>query len=296
MLASETVALDDAGITPDKQYHVREGEMVVINEEGIRFEWLEDEEPSEAPQHCMVEYGYLMKKKSRIEGAEIEAIREEMGRQLARTAPVEADIVIDVPNSGTPAARGFSEESGIPLVQALELNDDRRTFIEGEELRKILLADKFLLNPDLVRGLRVVMVDDSVIRGSTTIELNRMLRAAGAREVHVRSALPPNRYPCYMGLDTGNAETLIARDDRADNEIAHELEVDSMGYTTPEDIDAAINAVVEARFRRIGRVCRSCVTGKYPFPVPEADNGVKQPKLLGLPGVRRPGDRLLAVS
>jgi amidophosphoribosyltransferase len=192
-------------------------------------------------------------------GSALQAIRGRMGEILAREAPVEADVVIPVPDSGAPAARGFSRASGLPQDDGFVKNRYvQRTFIQpGQELRKHGLRLKFNPIPEVVAGKRVVVVDDSIVRGNTTAQIVGMLRAAGASEIHMRITAPPIRHPCHYGIDMSTRDEMIAHQ-RTVAEVAEELGCDSLAYISLEGVYEAIRGSRD-------RHCDACFTGEYPL-------------------------------
>ena len=259
VLASETPALDIAGATWVRD--LEPGEMVVIGEDGpvsLR-PW-----PAGAiePRLCLFEFVYLARPDSRLYGQELHGARVRMGELLARQAPATADLVMGVPDSGIPAAEGYSYGSGIPYATGLVRNRYiGRTFITpGQSERAAGVRRK--LNPlrGVIEGKRLVVVDDSIVRGTTTRAMVRMLREAGAREVHLRISSPPYRWPCYYGLDTGTRSQLIAAN-LSVSEIGEYVGADSLAYLTLDGLKEATGAP-HAGF------CDACLTGAYPTPVP----------------------------
>lgn len=259
VLASETPALDIAGATWVRD--LEPGEMVVIGEDGpvsLR-PW-----PAGAiePRLCLFEFVYLARPDSRLYGQELHGARVRMGELLARQAPATADLVMGVPDSGIPAAEGYSYGSGIPYATGLVRNRYiGRTFITpGQSERAAGVRRK--LNPlrGVIEGKRLVVVDDSIVRGTTTRAMVRMLREAGAREVHLRISSPPYRWPCYYGLDTGTRSQLIAAN-LSVSEIGEYVGADSLAYLTLDGLKEATGAP-HAGF------CDACLTGTYPTPVP----------------------------
>jgi amidophosphoribosyltransferase len=259
VIASETPALDVIGA-----HFVREvdpGEMVVLEESGVRslrpFEAHEVE-----PKLCLFEFVYFARPDSRLYGQGVHHARVRMGHELAEQAPVEADMVIGVPESGIPAAEGFAKTSGVPFGHGLVKNRYiGRTFIAPtQDLRS--LGVRMKLNPlrDNIAGQRIIVVDDSIVRGTTTRAMVSMLREAGAAEVHMRVSSPPYRWPCFYGMDTGTRGELLAANLTVD-EIRDYLAVDSLAYLS---IDRLVRATgtVGAGF------CDACLTGNYPVDVP----------------------------
>jgi amidophosphoribosyltransferase len=259
VLASESSALDVVGAA-----FVREldpGEMVVIDAAGYRTLRPFPESRVE-PRLCSFEFVYIARPDSVLYGKEVHGARRRMGELLAEQAPVDADLVMGVPESGVPAAEGFARASGIPYGQGLVKNRYiGRTFISpNQELRAAGVRRK--LNPlkENVAGKRLVVVDDSVVRGTTQRAITRMLREAGAREVHLRVSSPPYRWPCFYGVDTGTRAELLAANLTV-TEIQDVLGVDSLAYLSLENMLRAIEAP-GAGF------CTACVSGEYPISVP----------------------------
>jgi len=259
VLASETCALDIVGA-----HFVREvepGEMVTIDAGGVRSTRFG--EPS--PRLCLFEFVYIARPDTQLYGRSVHAARRHMGQELARQAPVAADMVMPVPESGVPAAQGFAHVSGIPYGDGFVKNRYvGRTFIQpSKELRGAGVRLK--LNPlrENIKGKRLVVVDDSIVRGTTTRQIIAVLREAGATEVHFRVSSPPYRWPCFYGLDTGKRSDLLAAD-LSVGEIADYLGVDSLGYL---DLDRAIAATGVSP----GSFCTACFTGDYPTAIPDGD-------------------------
>jgi amidophosphoribosyltransferase len=253
LVASETCAFD----LLDAQYvrEVEPGEMVRISRAGIESIRFAPEKPR---QQCIFEHVYFSRPDSIIFGRSVNESREALGRQLAREHPVQADIVVPVPDSGVPAAVGFSLESGIPFRMGLIRNHYiGRTFIEPSQAIRNF-GVKLKLNPirGLIEGQRVVLVDDSIVRGTTSRKIVRMVREAGAREVHVRVSCPPTISPCYYGVDTPTREELIASSNTPED-ICKFLGADSLGYVSLAGLKHAVN---DTR----GDYCTSCYTGVYP--------------------------------
>lgn len=259
VLASETPALDVVGA-----YFVREidpGEMVVIDASGVRSLRPFAEERIN-PTLCIFEFVYFARPDSQLYGKEVHDARLRMGELLATQAPVEADMVMGVPDSGLPAAEGYARRSGIPYGQGLVKNRYiGRTFISPDQsLRDRGVRRK--LNPlrSNISGKRLVVVDDSIVRGTTTRAMVQMLRDAGAAEVHLRVSSPPYRWPCFYGMDTGTRGELLAAN-MSVGEITSYLGVDSLSYLTIENLVTAVDAP-GAGF------CTACLTGEYPVDVP----------------------------
>jgi amidophosphoribosyltransferase len=259
VMASETAALDITGAHLIRD--VEPGELVAIDAHGVRSRrWAEPE-----PKYCSFEYVYLARPDHRSpeEGApSVYGARHHMGRLLADADPVDADLVIPVPDSGTAAAAGYAEASGIPYAEGLVKNRYvGRTFIEpSQSLRQ--LGIRLKLNPlrDVLSGKRLVVVDDSIVRGNTSRQLVRMLRESGATEVHVRVSSPPVRHPCYYGIDMATRAELVASG-LSIAEIQDFIGADSLAYLDLDDL-------VTASGRPRDALCRACFDGQYPIPVP----------------------------
>ena len=260
VLASETAALDIVGA-----HFVRDiepGEMIVIDATGIRERRFADPDP----KLCLFEFVYFARPDTYLYGRSVHAARQRMGEELARQAPVEADMVMPVPESGIPAAQGFARESGIPYGDGLVKNRYvGRTFIQpSQQQRSGGVRLKLNPLPENIRGKRLVVVDDSIVRGTTTKQVVAMLREAGAAEVHFRVSSPPYKWPCNYGMDTGRRSELLAAD-LSVGEIADFLNVDSLAYLEIDRLTAATGAPSEA-------FCAACLTGVYPVPIADADS------------------------
>jgi len=256
VVASETAALDIVGASFVRE--VEPGEFLSINEDGIRSQmWAKPE-----PKGCIFEYVYLARPDTSIAGRGIHKTRVEIGRRLAIEAPAEADLVIPVPESGTPAAIGYAQESGIPYGLGLVKNSYvGRTFIQpSQTIRQ--LGIRLKLNPlrEIIEGKRIVVVDDSIVRGNTQRAIVRMLREAGAREIHVRISSPPVKWPCFYGIDFATRAELIASGLDTE-EIRRSIGADSLGYIS-------IDQLIEATTLGEERLCTACFTGVYPIAVP----------------------------
>ena len=260
VVASETAALDIVGASFIRE--VEPGEMVAIDEDGLRSRRFADP----APKHCLFEFVYLARPDTLMNDRRVHSVRVEIGRRLAREFPTEADLVIPVPESGTPAAIGYAEESGIPYGSGLVKNSYvGRTFIQpSQTIRQ--LGIRLKLNPlrDVIEGKRLVVVDDSIVRGNTQRALVRMLREAGAREVHVRISSPPVKWPCFYGIDFATRAELIANGLNSD-EICRSIDADSLGYVSLESL-------VEATEVPMPNLCRACFDGVYPVELPEPEH------------------------
>ncbi|WP_412541013.1 amidophosphoribosyltransferase [Longispora sp. K20-0274] len=257
VVASEKSALDIVGASVVRE--IEPGELIAIDEAGLRSERF----AAPDPKGCIFEYVYLARPDATISGRNVYATRVEIGRQLAREFPVEADLVIPTPESGTPAAIGYAQESGIPYGIGLVKNAYvGRTFIQpSQTLRQ--LGIRLKLNPlrDIVRGKRLVVVDDSIVRGNTQRAIVRMLREAGALEVHVRISSPPVKWPCFYGIDFATRAELLANG--LDNDgIRRSIGADSLGYVS-------IDGLVAATEQPKNRLCRACFDGEYPIELPQ---------------------------
>jgi amidophosphoribosyltransferase len=261
IIASETAALDILGADLIRQ--IEPGEMVVID--GNRPTSSFPFEPSDS-RLCVFEFIYFARPDSILRDQTIHKARQRMGRRLAEQAPVAADITVPVPESGIPAAQGFSEVSGIPYIDGLVKNRYvGRTFIDpAQAMRERGVRMKLNAMPGMIEGKRVVLVDDSIVRGSTTKQLVAMVREAGATEVHLRISSPPYRWPCFYGMDTGDRSTLLATD-RSVDEIAAVLDVDSLVYLELDNL-------IEATGTDADTFCTACLSGIYPTDVPVVDS------------------------
>jgi amidophosphoribosyltransferase len=257
VLASETAALDLVGARFVRE--VAAGEMVVIDAGGVHSY---SPFTSTDPRLCLFEFVYFARPDSQMYGRGIHAARRQMGETLAAEHPADADVVVPVPESGLPAAQGFAAASGIPYADGLVKNRYiGRTFIEpSQSLRDRGIRLKLNPIPDNLRDRRVVLVDDSIVRGSTTRKLVQMLRDAGASEVHLRVSSPPYRWPCFYGMDTSDRSTLIAASFQVE-EIRQHVGADSLGYLSLQGLLDS-TGVADAGF------CTACLSGDYPTDVP----------------------------
>jgi amidophosphoribosyltransferase len=257
VVTSETAALDIVGASFVRE--IEPGEVIAIDEDGLRSAHFAVAEP----KGCLFEFVYLARPDTTISGRSVHSTRVAVGRRLAREHPVEADLVIPTPESGTPGAIGYAEESGIPYGVGLVKNAYvGRTFIQpSQTIRQ--LGIRLKLNPlrDVIRGKRLVVVDDSIVRGNTQRALVRMLREAGALEVHVRITSPPVKWPCFYGIDFASRAELIANGLDVDG-VRASLGADSLGYVS---LDGLIAATDQPRTR----LCRACFDGQYPIPIPD---------------------------
>jgi amidophosphoribosyltransferase len=260
VLASETAALDLVGATFERE--LAPGEMVVIDAEGVATSrpFAESRESM-----CLFEFVYFARPDSTLRGQNVHLARRRMGVALAEQSPVEADAVVPVPESGIPAAQGYAERSGIRYTDGLVKNRYiGRTFIQpAQTLRDRGIRLKLNAMPAELEGKRVILVDDSIIRGSTTRQLVQMVWEAGATAIHLRISSPPYRWPCFYGMDTGDRSTLLAAD-RSVEEITEFLGVDSLAYLELDPLIKATGASTDG-------FCTACLSGSYPTEVPLAD-------------------------
>jgi amidophosphoribosyltransferase len=259
VVASETAALDIVGASYIRE--IAPGEMIAIDADGLRSTTFAQPDP----KGCIFEYVYLARPDTTIADRRVHSVRVEVGRTLAREHPAEADLVIPVPESGTPAAIGYAEESGITYGVGLVKNSYvGRTFIQpSQTIRQ--LGIRLKLNPlrDVIAGKRLVVVDDSIVRGNTQRALVRMLREAGAKEVHVRISSPPVQWPCFYGIDFASRAELIATGLQND-EIRRSIDADSLGYVTLDGLVAATRLPKD-------NLCRACFDGVYPVELPMSE-------------------------
>jgi amidophosphoribosyltransferase len=259
VVASETAALDIVGASFVRE--VEPGELIAIDENGLRSTRFGEVKRA----GCVFEYVYLARPDTSINGKNVYDARVEMGRTLAREYPVDADLVIPTPESGTPAAIGYSQESGIPFGHGLVKNAYvGRTFIQpSQTIRQRGIRLK--LNPlkEVIQGKRIIVIDDSIVRGNTQRALVQMLREAGAAEIHVRISSPPITWPCFYGIDFATRAELIATGIGVDD-VRQSIGADSLGYLTKDGMVAATG-------QQERELCTACFTGKYPIELPMAD-------------------------
>jgi amidophosphoribosyltransferase len=262
ILCSETCALDliDAEYVRD----VEPGELVVVDRNGLRsyrpF-------PPEPHRQCVFEHVYFARPDSRVFGRNVLQSRLLLGRQLAREAPADADIVVPVPDSGMGAALGYAEESGLPFQWGLIRNHYvGRTFIEPKQsIRSFGVKIKLNAVAEVIAGRRVILIDDSIVRGTTSRKIVGMVRAAGAREVHMRISSPPTTGPCHYGIDTPLKSELIASEHSVE-EIRRYIGADSLSYLSQEGLLAAVDDPAGERH------CNACFSGRYPVAVPQLED------------------------
>jgi len=261
VFASETCAFDLIGAIYDRE--VKPGELVIVGPEGVHSRFYSAQQPQSS---CIFEHVYFSRPDSTVFGRAVQESRDAMGRQLAIEAPVDADIVVPVPDSGVTAAMGFAHESGIPLQMGLIRNHYvGRTFIEPEQ-RVRDFGVKLKLNPvrNVLAGKRVVLIDDSIVRGTTSKKIVRMVRDAGAKEVHMRISCPPTISPCYYGVDTPSKDHLIAANKTVE-EIRQYIGADSLAYLSLEGLRTAVGDSDPRTY------CTACYTGKYPTKIVDVE-------------------------
>jgi amidophosphoribosyltransferase len=258
VFASESCALDLLGATLERE--IEAGEIVAVDASGVRSIFPLDKQES---RKCVFEYVYFSRPDSQVFGGSVDRARRELGRRLARDFPAPtADLVFSVPDSSNSAALGFAEESGLPLELALIRNHYvGRTFLQPTQAgRDAKVKVKYNAVREVLRGKNVVMVDDSIVRGTTTRGLVSMVRSAGAREVHLRVSSSPVTGPCYYGIDTPTREELIAANMTID-EITHEVGADTLGYLS-------LDGMLESVPKGPAGFCHACFSGDYPTPPP----------------------------
>lgn len=275
VVASETAALDIVGASFVRE--VEPGEFIAIDENGLRSQhWATPE-----PKGCLFEYVYLARPDTTIAGRGIHATRVAVGERLAHEHPVAADLVIPVPESGTPAAIGYAKAAGIPYGSGFVKNSYvGRTFIQpSQTIRQ--LGIRLKLNPlrEIIEGKRIIVVDDSIVRGNTQRAIVRMLREAGAHEIHVRISSPPVKWPCFYGIDFASRAELIASGLEVE-EIRRSIGADSLGYVSLEGL-------IEATQIAESRLCQACFTGQYPITIPaDMSEGKLRLEITPVHGVR----------
>ena len=263
LIASETCAIDAVGAEFLRE--VEPGEIVTLDKRGLSSRFFVPR-GSVTPAHCLFEHVYFAKQNSTIFGENVHGFRKKVGRRLAMEHPVEADVVVPVPDSGTSAAIGYAEQSGIVFDMGLVRSHYAgRTFISPDPaLRELEVTLKLAVVAEVVRGKRVVVVDDSIVRGNTTRGKIRAIRQAGAKEIHLRVSCPPIRFPCYYGIDFPTKEELLANN-RTLDQIRQFLEVESIGYLSLEGMLACASLPAD-------HYCTACWGGKYRIPVQIALN------------------------
>jgi len=266
IFASESVALDVIGASFVRD--VEPGELILVNDSGLRsFRPLE----KAAPRPCIFEHVYFSRPDSIVDGTSVYEVRKRIGAELAREAPVEADIVVPVPDSGVPAAIGFSQESGIPFeLGIIRSHYVGRTFIQPtQEVRHLGVKLKHNANSALIDGKRIVLIDDSIVRGTTSLKIVQMMRDAGAREVHMRIASPPTRHSCFYGVDTPERAKLLAAQMSVE-QMRDYINADSLAFIS---IDGLYRALGQTRDSAQPQRCDACFTGDYPTRLTDAEEG-----------------------
>lgn len=260
-VASETCAFD--AIDAEYIRDVEPGEIVTLDKDGIHSRFFV-EPGTVKPAHCIFEHVYFSKQNSRVFGENVYLARKKMGRRLAQEYPVEADLVTPIPDSGTPAAIGFAQESGLPFEMGfVRSHYIGRTFLSpSQELRDLAVRMKLAVMKDIVRDKRVVVVDDSIVRGTTTKGKIHSLREAGAKEIHMRVSCPPLMYPCFYGVDFPTKEELIANNKNLE-ELREYLGVDSLGYISLEGLLSCVSLPPD-------HYCTACWSGEYKVPTTPA--------------------------
>jgi amidophosphoribosyltransferase len=274
ILASETCALDIIGAEFERD--VKPGELVVITKDGIESHYPFQKQPA---RFCVFEYIYFARPDSTVEDRNVYEARKRIGAELSREAPAPADMVVPVPDSGVPAALGYAAASGLPFELGIIRNHYvGRTFIEPSEgIRHFSVRRKHNPNRTTLAGKRVVLIDDSIVRGTTSKKIVQMVRDAGASEVHFRVASPPTRHSCFYGVDTPNEHALLAHE-MAIEEMCRFIGADSLAFVS---IDGLYRAMGEAAGRdsTAPRFCDACFSGDYPISLTDAAEGAKNGQL-----------------
>ncbi|MGB2691295.1 MAG: amidophosphoribosyltransferase, partial [Thermodesulfobacteriota bacterium] len=270
VFASESCAFDL--IEADFEREVEPGEIIVVSADGV-----ESFKPFGEVKHayCVFEYIYFARPDSFMTGRNVYQVRKELGRQLAKEHPVEADIVVAVPDSGVPSAMGYAEETGLPLeLGLLRSHYMGRTFIEPQQsIRNFGVKLKLNAIREVLNGKRVIIIDDSIVRGTTSRKIVKMIRAAGAKEIHVRISSPPTKFSCYYGIDTPVKEELIANSLNTE-EIRKYITSDTLGYLSLEGVMNSVEATKKVNGKE--NFCNACFTGKYPVELTDKKSKIKQ--------------------
>ncbi|MBV9840784.1 MAG: amidophosphoribosyltransferase [Sphingomonadaceae bacterium] len=266
IFASETVALDVVGATFIRS--VEPGELVIVSDKGLRSHRPFAPVP---PRPCIFEHVYFSRPDSIVDGTSVYSVRKEIGAQLALENPVEADLVVPVPDSGTPAAIGYAQKSGIPFeLGIIRSHYVGRTFIQpGDGVRHLGVKLKHNANRALIDGKRIVLIDDSIVRGTTSLKIVQMLRDAGAREIHMRIASPPTRHSCFYGVDTPERAKLLAAQ-MSVAEMADYIKVESLAFVSVDGLYRALGE--EARDELRPQHCDACFTGDYPTKLTDQED------------------------
>ncbi|MFD0850318.1 amidophosphoribosyltransferase [Sphingosinicella sp.] len=274
ILASETVALDVVGATYLRQ--IEPGEMVVINEKGLR-----SLRPFQAqrPRPCIFEHVYFSRPDSLLDGLSVYQVRKNIGAQLAMESPVDADVVIPVPDSGNPAAIGYAQQSGLPFeLGIIRSHYVGRTFIQpGDAIRNLGVKLKHNANRPVIQGKRVVLIDDSIVRGTTSVKIVQMMREAGAAEVHMRIASPPTRHSCFYGVDTPERAKLLAAQMDVQR-MRDYIKVDSLAFLSIDGLYKALGE--DMRVEETPQYCDACFTGEYPTRLTDYEESAADDQLV----------------
>jgi len=267
VLASETCALDIIGAEYVRD--VEPGEIVIFSKDGMKSLKPFPEQPS---RFCIFEYIYFARPDSVIDGRNVYEVRKNIGRELARESGIDADMIVPVPDSGVPSAIGYAEESGIPFdLGIIRSHYMGRTFIQpSDTIRHLGVKLKHNANRAWIKGKRLVLVDDSIVRGTTSVKIVEMMRQAGAKEVHMRISSPPTTHPCFYGIDTPNQEQLMAHNMTVD-EMAKHIGVDSLAFISHDGMYRAVGE--QGRNAECPKYCDACFTGEYPIPLVDNDGG-----------------------
>lgn len=266
IFASETVALDVVGATYDRQ--VEPGEIVIVTSEGVRSIKPFGEA---SPRSCIFEHVYFSRPDSIVDGSSVYSVRKRIGAELAIESPVDADLVIPVPDSGVPAAIGYAQQSGVPFeLGIIRSHYVGRTFIQpGDQVRHLGVKLKHNANRALIQGKKVVLIDDSIVRGTTSLKIVQMMRDAGATEVHMRIASPPTRHSCFYGVDTPERSKLLAANHNVE-EMRKFILADSLAFVSIEGLYRAVGEQVRNDIRP--QYCDACFTGDYPTTLTDQDD------------------------
>lgn len=276
ILASETVAFDIIGA--EKVRDIAPGELIIIDQNGIRSEFPFAKAPE---KFCIFEYIYFARPDSMVEGHSVYEARRAIGRELAREKPVEVDVIVPVPDSGVPSAIGYAEENGAPFQYGIIRNHYvGRTFIEpSDEIRHLGVKLKHNANRHVIEGKRVMLVDDSIVRGTTSRKIVEMIRAAGATEVHMCISSPPTAHSCYYGVDTPERDQLMASR-MSIEEMRDEIGCDSLTFITMDGLYRAMG--LSGRDETQPQYCDACFSGDYPIELTDFDENGGQPAQLSL--------------
>lgn len=273
ILTSETCALNIIGATYIRD--VEPGELIIIDEEGLHSYKPFPPKPS---RFCIFEYIYFARPDSSIDGKNVYEVRKRIGAELSRESHVDADMIVPVPDSGVPAAIGYAEESGIPFeLGIIRAHYRGRTFIEpSDHIRHLGVRLKHSANLGYVKGKKLILVDDSIVRGTTSVKIVEMMRNAGAKEVHMRISSPPTTNSCFYGIDTPNREKLMAAQHSVE-EMARLIGVDSLAFISPDGLYNAVG--LSPRNNDLPQYCDACFTGDYPIRLTDKEDGPSEQQL-----------------